>query len=199
MSELAPNVPLPLPSTPLLDLVFYPDPFLNQRAREVTPEEFGAGEAAGQPLTELATSMVATMYDARGIGLAGPQIGVGLRIFTVDLSDGHQHPMVFINPELTLLEGPEEESEEGCLSIPEVRANVRRPGRIHVKAQDLKGQTFEFDADGLLARVCQHEHDHLNGVLFLDHIGPAARFLRRRKLKALEDDYAFRQRRKNAR
>lgn len=140
-----------------MDIVMHPDPRLRQRARPV--------KRINRSLRDLIDRMAATMYKANGIGLAGPQVGVMERIFVVDIGDGLKE---FINPEI--LEASEEQVElwEGCLSIPGLRGLVSRPARVRVTALDRHGRRFWVDADEWLARVIQHEYDHLEGVLFVD-------------------------------
>lgn len=163
----------------LLKIRIYGDPVLRQVAQpvaEVTPE-----------LRQLALDMLDTMYDAPGIGLAAPQIGASIRLIVVDLSEkeGERAPFVFFNPEII----PETEpcwAEEGCLSVPNIYAQVHRPEVITVKALGLDGQPFELKGvDGLFARCIQHEIDHLNGVLFVDKLRPADRILYESKLKKM--------------
>lgn len=113
----------------------------------------------------LADNMVETMYKAPGIGLAAPQIGVGVRMFVYDAGSG---PVVAINPEIVSRSSETVVYEEGCLSVPEINANVTRPAAVRLKAFGLDGYRFEKDAEGLEARVIQHEYDHLDGVLFID-------------------------------
>lgn len=144
----------------MLDIYKLGDDILRQKCKEI--KEFDSA------LAMLADAMIETMDEADGVGLAGPQIGVDKRIFVVHLKD--QEPMVFINPEIleTSIEtGP---YEEGCLSLPGVYHNVIRPLRVKMQAQDLRGKAFVVNADGLLARVIQHENDHLNGKLYIDHL-----------------------------
>ncbi len=138
-------------------------------------------------LRELVNSMFETMYAAKGIGLAAPQIGVPQRIAVVDLSAGEDpsQKLVLINPEIYELEGSQT-GEEGCLSIPGFREDVTRALRVRVKAQDVAGKTFDMPAEELLARACLHETDHLNGVLFINHISPLKRDLIRRKIRKLQ-------------
>jgi peptide deformylase len=125
----------------------------------------------------LADDMYETMYHAPGIGLAAIQIGVAKRLVVMDLSkkDEAQAPQIFINPEITLRSEELSTHEEGCLSIPEYYEEVERPQRIKVKYLDLAGKTHEIEADGLFATCLQHEIDHTNGVLFIDHISKLKR------------------------
>ena len=113
-----------------------------------------------------------TMYDAPGIGLAAIQVGVAARVFTMDLSkkEGPQEPRIFVNPEIVWKSEETATYEEGCLSIPEFYEDVERPAQVRIKYLDLDGNEQELEANGLLATCVQHELDHLNGVLFIDHI-----------------------------
>jgi len=128
-------------------------------------------------LRALVDDMFETMYDAPGIGLAAIQIGQPVRLFTVDLAkkDEAKTPLVFINPEITWFSEELSVYEEGCLSIPEYYAEVERPERVRVKFFDIDFNEKEIEADGLLATCIQHELDHLNGVLFIDHISKLKR------------------------
>ena len=128
-------------------------------------------------IRRLADDMLETMYDAPGVGLAAIQIGVPVRMVTMDVSkseDEHQ-PMVLINPEIVWVSEEKRVYEEGCLSIPEYYEEVERPDRVRFRYMDLKGETVEQDADGLLATCVQHEIDHLNGVLFIDYLSKLKR------------------------
>jgi peptide deformylase len=125
----------------------------------------------------LVEDMFETMYDAPGIGLAAIQVGVPTRVVVMDLSkkdDAHQ-PRVFLNPEITWASNEKSTHEEGCLSIPEYYEDVERPFRVKVKYLDLDGKSHEIEADGLFATCLQHEIDHTNGVLFIDHISKLKR------------------------
>jgi peptide deformylase len=154
------------------------DPILRRIATRV--------RAVDDEIRRLADDMYETMYMAKGIGLAAPQVGVDARVFVTDV-DGARH--VMINPELVRVEGALESGEEGCLSIPDVMGDVKRPARIVMTGSDLRGELVTLDADGLLARCLQHELDHLNGRLFIDHLS----FLKRRRAlaqwAALEKDF----------
>lgn len=138
---------------------------LRQKAQEVTQID---GQTA-----RLVKEMLETMHSGRGIGLAAPQVGILQRIFVVQLSE--DIPRVFINPVLKGVSPETSLYEEGCLSIPGIYADVKRPEMISIEALDEKGKPFHLDADGLLARVIQHELDHLNGVLFIDHLSELKR------------------------
>jgi peptide deformylase len=128
-------------------------------------------------IKKLAEDMFETMYDAPGIGLAAVQVGVLKRVVTMDLSkkEGTAEPKVFINPEIVWKSEEQSTYEEGCLSIPDIHEDVERSARVKVKYLDLEGKAHEEDAEGLFATCIQHEIDHLNGVLFIDHISKLKR------------------------
>lgn len=140
------------------------DPFLREKAKEV--------HKVSKKIQDLVTDLLDTMYAENGVGLAAPQIGENYRVFVVDVSTGDQplNPMVFINPKIIKKSGATI-SNEGCLSFPEAYTGVRRYSDVMVKAMDRKGRSFVLEAhDGsLLARCIQHENDHLDGILFVDH------------------------------
>jgi peptide deformylase len=141
-------------------LVYHPDTRLTTVTGEV--------DTIDGDLAEFARSMVETMHAERGIGLAGPQVGRMNRLFVVHVPE--DEPRVFINPRIVAASPDEGAYEEGCLSIPGVYADIRRPLEITVEAYNEQGDQFRLDADGLLARVIQHEYDHLDGVLFIDRL-----------------------------
>ena len=120
----------------------------------------------------LIDAMFETLDDADGVGLAAPQIGVSERFFIVDLHRGSGSRYVFVNPEIIETSLEEVPYEEGCLSVPGVYRNIMRPEKIKVQAQNVEGKRFTIEAEGLLARVIQHENDHLNGKLFIDYLPP---------------------------
>lgn len=132
------------------------DPILRKKCREV--------ENIDDRLLTLIKDMFETMYDADGVGLAGPQVGVLKRLFVIDIGEG---PLVFINPEILETEGIQVD-EEGCLSLPGETAPVKRPKFVRARALNEKGEEFEIEAEDLLARAICHEYDHLNGTLFVD-------------------------------
>lgn len=137
---------------------------------EVLRENTESVKSFDSALKMLVDAMFETLTEADGVGLAAPQVGVSKKFFIVDLHEGEKGKFVFINPEIietSIEEGP---YEEGCLSIPGFYRDVIRPLRVKVQAQDLDGKHFTIDASGLLARVIQHENDHLNGTLFIDHL-----------------------------
>lgn len=150
------------------------DPVLRTRADEVT--DFGAD------LRRLVADLFDTMYDAPGAGLAAPQIGVGLRVFTYWVADLHGH---IVNPVLELSDDTEA-SEEGCLSIPGLRATRRRALRVTARGSDMYGEPVEVTGDGYLARAFQHETDHLDGVLFVDHLDPESKKAAMRVIRQAE-------------
>lgn len=161
---------------PLLEILAYPNPILRKKTTPVS--EFG------DELKALVQSMAETMYDAPGVGLAAPQVGVSIRLVIIDLApkDEENDLIVLANPEIYEAEGSVIE-EEGCLSLPELNANVTRAVRIKVKAQDINGEPLEFEAEDWFARVVQHELDHLAGVLFLDKISVLKRAMYKKKRK----------------
>jgi peptide deformylase len=126
---------------------------------------------------KLVEDMFETMYDAPGVGLAAIQVGAPKRVVTIDIAkkDEPKNPQVFINPEIVTASDEKAIHEEGCLSIPEFYDDVERPALVKVKYLDLDGQPHEVEADGLLATCLQHEIDHLNGVLFIDHLSKLKR------------------------
>lgn len=138
-------------------------------------------------LNKLLDDMFESMYAARGVGLAAPQIGVSKRIAVIDISTGEDpaQKIVLINPEIIATEGSQT-GEEGCLSLPTFRETVTRPQRVTVRAQDGKGKTFEMTGEDLLARAFLHETDHLSGKLYINHISPLKRDLIRRKIRKLQ-------------
>jgi peptide deformylase len=125
----------------------------------------------------LVNDMFDTMYDEDGVGLAAPQIGIGARVIVVDPRDPDVAPFALINPAVVELSEEIDRSEEGCLSIPTLREMVERPERVVVEGLSVRGEPLRFDADGLLARILQHEVDHLDGILFIDRISPLKRKL----------------------
>jgi peptide deformylase len=158
----------------------YGEPVLETKAEPVT--EFDTAE-----LRELISDMWETMYAAKGVGLAAPQIGTDKRISVIDISVGEdeKQKIVIINPEITFSEG-KQTGEEGCLSIPGFREPVSRANKVTVRAQNEKGEPIEFNGEDLLARAFLHEIDHLNGILFINHLSGLKRDIIRRKIKKLQ-------------
>lgn len=160
-------------------IYIYGDPALRRTAepvREITPE-----------IRALVEDLIETMYDAPGIGLSAPQVGVFKRLFVIDPAFGEEPGKAFalINPVLTLHRDEEALLEEGCLSIPDVRAEVMRPARITAEFTTLDGERVRLDADEMLSRVIQHEYDHLDGILFVDRLSTIRRQLLSKQLKAM--------------
>ncbi len=170
-----------------LNIVQYPDPRLRKQASAVT---LSAGGASAE-VRAVAARMIQLMHEAGGVGLAAPQVGLSWRLFVAnpsgpDQTAGAGQDRVFINPTLAEASSQTSEYEEGCLSIPGVHVNVRRPAAITIRAFDLDGKPFEFTSEAMPARVWQHEADHLDGVLILDKMTPMDRLANRRTLQELE-------------
>jgi peptide deformylase len=164
----------------IFPIVKYGQPVLEKRGEHIT--EFDTPE-----LHQLIEDMFESMYAAKGVGLAAPQIGVGKRLAVIDITTGEDpaQKIVLINPEIVKTEGSQK-SEEGCLSLPTFREQVVRPLKVTVVAQDAKGNQFEMAGDDLLARAFLHETDHLNGKLYISHISALKRDLIRRKVRKLQ-------------
>lgn len=158
----------------LLPILKYPDPRLHKVAEAVT--------SVTDETRRLIRDMAETMYAAPGIGLAATQVDVHRRVIVIDISETHDDLKVFINPELLNAEG-REESEEGCLSVPGIYEKVSRAERVRVRALDEHGQPFELEAEGLLAVCIQHEMDHLQGKVFVEHLSYLKQSRIRAKLK----------------
>ena len=177
----------------ILDIVKYGNPVLRAKGKKIGKVD--------DEIRVLAADLLETMYNASGVGLAAQQIGRALQVTVVDISDAENRPsrmwiggeevdpkehmpMILINPELEL--GDEQElGNEGCLSFPEISAEISRAVKVKVKAQDLDGHPIEFEAAGLLGRAIQHETDHLNGILFIDRMSSATKASLAGKLKRL--------------
>jgi peptide deformylase len=155
----------------------YPDSVLRKETEKITVFD--------SDLTALVEDMAETMYDAPGIGLAAPQIGRSIKLIVVDATkekEGEKQYLPMVNPEIIAHEGIQVD-EEGCLSIPELTANVTRYQSVTVTYQDLQGQQHEISTENRFAVVLQHEIDHLNGILFIDHLSPLKRTLYKKKVK----------------
>lgn len=166
-----------------MEIVLYPDPFL----RKVTPlvEEFGSR------LAETAREMLDFMYESKGVGLAGPQVGLPLRVFVFNPSgdpDRREEEGILVNPKIVKRKG-EEYGEEGCLSFPNIYGEVRRAEWIRVEARDPEGNPLELEFQDFQARVVQHELDHLEGILFVDRMEPAEKLRIRKQLERLEREF----------
>jgi peptide deformylase len=164
-------------------ILIHPDPRLKKLCEpiaEVTAE-----------VRQLAADMLETMYDAPGIGLAAPQVGVTRRLIVMDcIKDGPPEPIALINPEVVWASEDQTIYEEGCLSIPEIYNDITRPAEVNVRWTDLDGATQERQFSGLWATCVQHEIDHLNGKLFIDYLGPLKRQMITRKMEKLKRERA---------
>lgn len=167
----------------ILPIYAYGDPVLRKEAEEI-PDDY-------PNLKELIANMFETMYASNGVGLAAPQVGISLRLFVVDagsmLEDEEDAPVkefkkAFINPYIIEESGKKWDFEEGCLSIPFIRENVSRQPKVLLEYQDEDLNWHEEEFDGIIARIIQHEHDHIEGKLFIDHINPLKRRLLKGKL-----------------
>ena len=163
----------------LREIVKYPDPILERKTEPVT--EFD------DELRALVDDMFESMYAAKGIGLAAPQIGLSKRLTVIDLSfkEKPEDKIVLVNPEIIFREGKQYE-EEGCLSLPEIREKVSRAAKVRVKAQNLKGEWFEMEGEELLSRAFQHEIDHLDGILFFRRVSTLKRDLILRRIRKMQ-------------
>lgn len=181
----------------ILPIVLYGDPVLRKKCKPVTE--------ITDDIKELAENMIETMIEAHGVGLAAPQIGIPIQLAIVDVSHDLEcisylrindqdleledcMPLVFVNPKLEP-HSVKELCEEGCLSIPELRGNVKRPADLTAHLELLNGETIKLETDGLLARAIQHETDHLNGILFVDRLSSAGKLKAKRDLKRLQRDW----------
>ncbi|MBK1703121.1 peptide deformylase [Halochromatium glycolicum] len=157
-----------------LDILTFPDARLRRTAEPV--------EQVDDSIRQLIDDMLETMYAAPGIGLAAIQVNVPKRVIVIDISEDHSEPLCLVNPEILMRTG-EEEMDEGCLSVPGFFETVKRADRIRVRALNRDGEPFELETDGLLAVCIQHEIDHLDGRLFVDHISSLKRQRIRKKLE----------------
>jgi peptide deformylase len=160
----------------VLQILTAPHPVLKQKAQPVA--------AVDDAMRQLMDDMLETMYAAPGIGLAAPQVGISKRVIVVDVApkDAPRQPLRLVNPELVWVSDDDSRYEEGCLSVPEHYADVVRPAAIRVRYRDEQNQLQELAADGLLATCIQHEIDHLDGILFIDHLSALKRNVILRKL-----------------
>ena len=161
----------------ILDIRLIPDPVLRKKAEKV--------EGPSDEIITILDDMAETMYNAPGIGLAANQVGVLKRLIVIDCSTDEEEPnlLKMINPKIITSTNEKSELEEGCLSIPEHKANVVRPSKVEVSYKNLNGVTEKLKAEGLLSACLQHEIDHLNGILFIDHISRLKRDMIIRKVK----------------
>lgn len=161
----------------ILTILEFPDPRLRTKAKPV--------KLVDARIKQLVEDMLETMYDAKGIGLAATQVDVHERVVVMDISEERNQPMVFINPEVQVLDDITAPYDEGCLSVPGYYETVNRPTNIQLKALDKDGSPFEMKPDGLMAVCIQHEIDHLEGKLFVDYLSPLKRNRIRQKLEKL--------------
>ncbi len=164
-----------------LKIVLWPDPRLRKISQPVT--------AIDASISSLSARMFELMREAKGVGLAAPQVGWNIRLFVANPTGQPGDDKVYINPELRDADG-EADEEEGCLSLPGITATILRSTTMKIRAQGLDGQWFEETSDAFPARVWQHEFDHLNGTLLMDRMGPAEKMAAKKKLKELEDKFA---------
>tara|TARA_B100001750_G_C15508042_1_gene601708 strand:+ start:152 stop:685 length:534 start_codon:yes stop_codon:yes gene_type:complete len=172
-----------------LKILEFPDKRLRKVSEAVTVFD--------QDLKKLTANMLMTMYAEKGVGLAAPQVNKPMRLIVMDISEDRDQPMVFVNPIINSHEG-KVESNEGCLSVPDIKTDIKRHETIKLIAQDLEGNTVSLDADGLLSICIQHEIDHLNGKLFIDYISDI-KLQRLRKKIAKQNKAARIERQKNTR
>ena len=161
---------------PLLPILVAPDPRLKLKAARV--------ERVDADIVRLMDDMLETMYAAPGIGLAAPQVGAGVRVLVIDVGKTEEErvPLCMVNPEIVWVSDQDTVYEEGCLSVPEHYGQVTRPSAVRVRYLDRQNEIRELEADGLLATVVQHEMDHLDGILFIDHLSALKRNMILRKL-----------------
>lgn len=168
-----------------LDIRIYGDPVLRKKAKAIDPID--------DDVRTLAADMLDTLAKAKGVGLAGPQVGASLRIIVVHppppaSDEKREEPQVYVNPEIVEKGGKTVPEEEGCLSIPEIYDIVKRPDRVKIRALTLEGKDIEIEAEGMLGRIFQHEIDHLDGVLFVDKVGPMRRALLQKRLREMAEE-----------
>ena len=165
----------------ILTIRNYPDPVLRLVAEPV--------KTINKDLRRLAADMIETMNHANGVGLAAPQVGKSIRMVVIDFDPENHEPRVLINPVIMKRSRQKDFSEEGCLSFPGLRSKVKRSARVTCEAQNLDGEIVEYQVEGLSARAIQHEIDHLDGMLFVDKVGPSDKLTLRDELADLEYTY----------
>lgn len=166
----------------LLPILRYPDPRLKKVASPVTQFD--------TQLERLVRDMAETMYDAPGVGLAATQVDVHKRVIVIDVSEDKSNLLVFINPEIVSASAETKSFDEGCLSVPGIYETVTRPDTVTVRAQNVKGETFELECDELLGVCIQHEMDHLNGKVFVEYLSQLKQNRIKTKLKKQEKELA---------
>ncbi|MEQ9461687.1 MAG: peptide deformylase [Phycisphaeraceae bacterium] len=162
-----------------LQIVVHPHPVLRQRAQEVA--------AVTDEVRGVALRMLDLMHEAPGVGLAAPQVGLSWRMFVANPTGEPEDDLVFVNPRFAELGRDQDLHDEGCLSLPDITCQVRRPTFAVIEALDLQGQSFRLAGEGFAPRVWQHEYDHLEGVLIIDKMSPSDRIANRQALRALEE------------
>lgn len=163
-----------------LEIIQYPDPRLRQRSKSV--------EVFDDRLKALVARMFELMRADKGVGLAAPQVGINERLFVMNHTGQPADDRVYVNPELFDITG-NEEGEEGCLSLPNITAMINRGLTLRMVAKDVEGKPFEQTETGYVARIWQHEFDHLNGILITDRMGDVARMMHKKTLRELEKEY----------
>ena len=164
-----------------LSILLHPDPRLKKVCTQVTNID--------ESIKNLCLNMIDTMYKNSGVGLAAPQVGILKRVVVMDCSEeGEKNPIILINPEIVWSSKESTKFEEGCLSIPEIREEIKRPSVVQVKFTDIKGILKESNFEGLWSTCIQHEIDHLNGKLFIDYLGPIKRSFITKKMKKYKKD-----------
>ncbi len=166
----------------ILEILRFPDARLHTIAKPV--------KAVDARIRQLVADMAETMYDAPGVGLAATQVNVHERVVVIDVSETHDQLLVFINPEIVTASADMKVYEEGCLSVPGIYDDVKRPDRVRVRALDLDGKQFELDTEGLLAVCVQHEMDHLEGRVFVQYLSRLKQSRIKGKMQKLEKDSA---------
>lgn len=162
-----------------LAIVHYPHEVLRLKAQEIA--------AVTDEVQAVATKMIELMHQAPGVGLAAPQVGLPWRMFVANPTGEEGDDRVYINPELSGAGGGNAARDEGCLSLPGITVEVSRPNQITIRATNIDGQAFEESGDDLLARIWQHEYDHLDGILIIDKMSPMDRMANKRAIKELEE------------
>jgi peptide deformylase len=161
-----------------LSLVFYPAAVLCKRVEEVDPSDSN--------VQEVAKRMMELMVEQEGVGLAAPQVGLEWRLFVTRDPDDHEKAIAWINPTLEVIDPEIELAEEGCLSLPDIHGNIRRPIGIKIKGWNVQGEKAEMTSHDFIARVWQHENDHLDGILIIDKMSAMDRLVNRRAIRHLE-------------
>ena len=169
-----------------LQIIHYPDPRLRKTSEPVTTFD--------DRLKALAARMFELMRGNKGVGLAAPQVGENIRLFIANPSGEPADDRIYVNPMLSEPDAGEEEGDEGCLSLPEINGKIMRTKSMRIDAQDLEGNPFNDTQTGYLARIWQHEFDHLNGTMIIDRMGALAKMGAKKQLKVLEEIYAKRKR-----